>query len=160
MSLVSSGPEFRLGDKIALRSDPSKRGVVTNVAKRTVGFDYEVMIDGVDQWVTGTNLIAASVTDLPNWKSTQGELLRHLVVAKLLNPLTDALYSYRSSRTQHEPYQFRPALKFLRGHSDGILIADEVGLGKTIEAAIIYLELKARIDIRRVMVLCLTRPLY
>ncbi|HET8523781.1 MAG TPA: helicase-related protein, partial [Thermomicrobiales bacterium] len=88
---------------------------------------------------------------------TRDDLVLQLALAKLRHPLTDALYAYRASRTLYEPYQFRPALKFLRNPNQRILIADEVGLGKTIEAAIIYLELKARLDISRVLVLCPSR---
>lgn len=36
----------------------------------------------------------------------------------------------------------------------GILIADEVGLGKTIEAGLIWTELRSRFDYRRLLVLC------
>jgi hypothetical protein len=90
-------------------------------------------------------------------RASGDELLRDLLLAKLRHPLTEALYAYRASRTFFEAYQFRPALKFLSSPHQGLLIADEVGLGKTIEAAIIYLELKARMDISRVLILCPSR---
>ena len=88
---------------------------------------------------------------------TKDELLRDLLLEKLRHPWTEALYAYRASRTAFEPYQFRPALKFFNSPDQGLLIADEVGLGKTIEAAIVYLELKARMDISRVLILCPSR---
>ena len=80
--------------------------------------------------------------------------LRRLLLAKLDNPVTDLLYSFQASRTKPEAYQFKPVLKFLDAPVPGILIADEVGLGKTIEAAILYLELKARGEIDRVLIVC------
>lgn len=80
--------------------------------------------------------------------------LRGLLLAKLDNPVTDLLYSFQASRTKPEAYQFKPVLKFLEAPTPGILIADEVGLGKTIEAAILYLELKARGEIDRVLIVC------
>ncbi len=58
------------------------------------------------------------------------------------------------TRTQFLPYQFKPVLQFLDSPSSGILIADEVGLGKTIEAGLIWTELRARQDARRLLVLC------
>jgi SNF2 family DNA or RNA helicase len=142
---------------IALRADAQKRGLVRQCVWRAVEFECEVMINGSVQWVAESNLISTSPPDLPDWKPSGSELLRELALTKLDHPLTEALYAYRASRTQHEPYQFRPALKFLRANRNGILIADEVGLGKTIEAAIIYLELKARLDIQRVLILCPSR---
>jgi len=82
------------------------------------------------------------------------EFLRRLLMFKLRHPLSDVLYSYRASRTQFEVYQFRPVFKFLASDRRSLLIADEVGLGKTIEAALIYLELKARSDLPRVLIAC------
>src|SRR5690606_29825253 len=37
---------------------------------------------------------------------------------------------------------------------NGILIADEVGLGKTIEAGLIWTELRARVEAKRLLVVC------
>jgi len=87
---------------------------------------------------------------------TPREFLRDLLIFKLRRPLSDTLYSYSMSRTNFEAYQFKPAIKFLRSPNSRILIADEVGLGKTIEACIIYLELKARMqgDLPRVLIIC------
>ena len=53
------------------------------------------------------------------------------------------------------PYQFRPVLKLLASPRSRLLIADEVGLGKTIEAGLIWNELEARDrDFNRVLVVC------
>ena len=84
------------------------------------------------------------------------DFLRDLLIFKLRHPMSDILYSYSMSRTNFEAYQFKPAIKFLRNPSNRILIADEVGLGKTIEACIIYLELKTRLcgDMPRVLIVC------
>ena len=42
------------------------------------------------------------------------------------------------------PHQLEPALAVVRGRGSRMLIADEVGLGKTVQAALIVAELKAR----------------
>jgi superfamily II DNA or RNA helicase len=52
------------------------------------------------------------------------------------------------------PYQFVPLLMALRLHPVRLLIADDVGVGKTIEALLIARELLARGEIRRIAVLC------
>ena len=52
------------------------------------------------------------------------------------------------------PYQFVPLLMALRQEQVRLLIADDVGVGKTIEAALIARELLDRGVIRRIAVLC------
>jgi hypothetical protein len=51
------------------------------------------------------------------------------------------------------PHQLEPALAVLRGIGSRVLLADEVGLGKTIQAALIIAELRARAMADRVLVL-------
>ncbi|MFE5188437.1 helicase-related protein [Streptomyces sp. NPDC056628] len=72
-----------------------------------------------------------------------------LTLAKLSTPLTDVVYSYQSSRTVFRPYQFRPVLKLMSSDRQRLLIADEVGLGKTIEAGLIWNELEQRTHLQR-----------
>ena len=62
--------------------------------------------------------------------------------------------SLKSSKTVFQPYQYKPLLKFLNSANHRLLIADEVGLGKTIEAGHIMLELKARKELNNVLVVC------
>jgi len=52
------------------------------------------------------------------------------------------------------PYQFVPMIMALRLDAARLLIADDVGIGKTIEAGLIASELLARGDARRLCVLC------
>ena len=57
-----------------------------------------------------------------------------------------------STDTDFYPYQFKPVLNLLDSLSKGLLIADEVGLGKTIEAGLIWTELRSRHDANRLLV--------
>src|SRR5262249_18850839 len=79
---------------------------------------------------------------------------RRLTMSKLRRPLRDTIYSYKASRTEFHAYQFKPLLKFLASEKRRLLIADEVGLGKTIEAGYILQEERARFGIQRVLVVC------
>lgn len=80
------------------------------------------------------------------------EIARTLSWVKLAYPLSDTLYSYAATKTIFKPYQFIPVLKMLGSETGKILIADEVGLGKTIEAGLIWTELEQRNPIRRALV--------
>src|SRR5690242_8870593 len=51
------------------------------------------------------------------------------------------------------PYQLEPALAIVRGYGTRLLLADEVGLGKTIQAGLILAELIARGSVERAIVL-------
>lgn len=155
---AATGTSFQLGDKVRLRADPTRRGAITGGPRHTLaGVEYEVLLDGLEAWYDSEQLEPQLPSTTLRWVRSQDELLRTLALAKLGHPLTDGLYSAGASRTEFQAYQFRPALKFLRNSGKGLLIADEVGLGKTIEAAIIYLELKARLDISQVLVVCPSR---
>jgi superfamily II DNA or RNA helicase len=64
-----------------------------------------------------------------------------------------SLRAARSARIDLLPHQLEPAMAILRGLGTRILLADEVGLGKTIQAGLIASELLARGLIERVLVL-------
>ncbi len=53
-----------------------------------------------------------------------------------------------------EDYQLEPAIRALRLPRVNLLVADDVGLGKTIEAGLVVQELLLRSRVRRVMVVC------
>jgi len=55
---------------------------------------------------------------------------------------------------QVEDFQLVPLLKALRMPRISLLLADDVGLGKTVEAGLILTELLLRRRIRRVLILC------
>jgi superfamily II DNA or RNA helicase len=85
---------------------------------------------------------------------TPTDLRRLLTFQKVRGRLTNVLYSMESSNTDFYPHQFKPVLKFLDSPDGRLLIADEVGLGKTIEAIYIWKELEARERAQRLLVVC------
>lgn len=82
------------------------------------------------------------------------DLSRAIAYHKIRGDLTDVLYSMEASLTDFYAHQFKPVLKFIDSVAGRILIADEVGLGKTIEATYIWREVEAREQGQRLLIIC------
>lgn len=86
---------------------------------------------------------------------TGAELLRRVLTsAQLAGDLAEMIYSLDMTNTEFMPHQFKPLLALLDSPSRGVLIADEVGLGKTIEAGLIWTELRFRTQASTMLVVC------
>ena len=95
-----------------------------------------------------TDRFAAGHFAAPDW------LRRTLTRIRLTGHLSNMIYSMEATETEFYAFQFKPVLKLLNSPTDALLIADEVGLGKTIEAGLIWTELRARFDSNRLLVVC------
>lgn len=149
--LVST--EFQLTQIVRLRSSPTKSGPVLRVLPGTPQNRYEVFVDGRAQTFYVDQLEPTEqteeVTTIP-----LSEFRARLTAQILQHPGIATLYSLHAARVDYVPYQFRPVMKFIRSDRPRLLIADEVGVGKTIEAGLILRELQARKDVKSVLVLC------
>lgn len=81
-----------------------------------------------------------------------GDYRRTLYKHRLSGELTNIMYSMNNSATRFLAHQFIPVTKFLESFSERLLIADEVGLGKTIESMYIWEELIARYNAQRLLI--------
>jgi len=144
--------EIGLNSIVRLVSDPSRKGVVMAVVGEGEDVRYTVFIDGeMRTFYFGQIEPAAARTT--NW--VDRDTFRSYLTACLINrPSSRSLYSLNSARIDFVPYQFRPALKILKAEEPKILIADSVGVGKTIEAGLIIKELQAHSGLNRVAIVC------
>lgn len=156
---------YKEGDEVQLLNDPTRLGVIKSVATLHAGVQYYRVFWG---GALGTTSVAeddlvphsevSSPTDafIQNRFGKYGDFQRLLTLQRLVRdePLRNNVYAFNASRTRFFPYQFKPLLKFLDSAKHRILICDEVGLGKTIEAGLILLELRARQSMRLVLVVC------
>ena len=122
-------------------------------------WSYQVRVDGKTILVPESGLAWPDADDDPReWvrrpPNSAARFAATLTRVKLNEQLTDTVYSFRATRTIFRPYQFRPVIKLLETGKLRLLIADEVGLGKTIEAGLIWTELDARNQAGRVLVVC------
>lgn len=149
-----TGPLFSPGDIVTLCADPAKRVAVVSVIPGQHEDRYVVFDNGTTLTYYESQLqpSAETVQEQPQLKAA--ELQARLTSQQILSPSTESLFSLRSGRVQFVPYQYRPVLKLIRSDRPRILIADEVGVGKTIEAGLIIKELQARMDLSSVLVIC------
>lgn len=82
------------------------------------------------------------------------DLKRAVTYSRIKGDVTDILYSMGTSNAKFLPYQYIPVIKFIDSISGRILVADEVGLGKTIEAIYIWKELLIRENAKRLLIVC------
>ena len=147
-------PVFDAGDIVALRSDPGVLLPVTEVLLGGPECRYRVFQDNTDAVYYQSQLQPAPAPVSDRKTLTVRELHAHLTSLKILSPSTDSLFSLRSGRVRYVPYQYRPVLKLIRADRPRLLVADEVGVGKTIEAGLVIKELRARADVSSVLVIC------
>ena len=122
--------------KVRYRADPTAVGWVISV----IGENARVFIGGTDKLVPLHELEPApGLVELPT-----DEFRIALTRRRLEHPVTDHFLSYKASKTRLLYHQFLPVKKMLESPDQRLLIADEVGTGKTIEAGLIWAELESR----------------
>ena len=149
---------YRVDDEVVLL--PGREDAKVRRRRFVAGtWSYDVRVNGRSRSVLENSLEPPPEDDDPwEWIRTRPEsaagLAATLTRAKLSGGLSDTVFSFRATRTTFRPYQFKPVLKFLQTGALRLLVADEVGLGKTIEAGLLWTELEARGLAGRVLVLC------
>jgi ATP-dependent helicase HepA len=145
---------FAVTDLVALRSDPRTVMPIIEVLPGTGERRYRVFQNNTKAVYYESQLRALAEKTEDRRTLTADEMHAHLTSLQLLSPSTANLYSLRSGRIAFVPYQYRPVLKLIRSDRPRLLIADEVGVGKTIEAGLIIKELRARMDLDSVLIIC------
>jgi superfamily II DNA or RNA helicase len=154
--------EFHAGLRVRLKSNPARAGVLSGEKTGNLASPrWQVIFPDRTDFVPGLALEPVPdegsnpFNDMRQLRFGNPRDIRSaLTHARLGGKLADLIYSLYTTNTDFYAYQFKPVLSFLDSPSRGILIADEVGLGKTIEAGLIWTELRSREDARRLLVLC------
>ena len=146
---------FAIGQLVCLRSNPASVMPVIEVLENKAGERrYKVFQNNAMATYYESQLQAHKASGHDRKQLTVDQMHAALTSLQLLAPSATNLYSLRSGRVKFVPYQYRPVLKFIRADRPRLLIADEVGVGKTIEAGLVIKELRARMDLRSVLIIC------
>lgn len=157
---MAAEARFRVGDYVQRVNQPELAGIVRELRwdQQVECWNYLVQFGAQLRAVPEESLevvaIVESVWDSLERGSLSGKnhFVFTLTYERLKSPPARIAHSFATARTQFYPYQFKPLLKFLDNPGKAVLIADDVGLGKTIEAAYILRELDAHQAIERVLV--------
>ena len=152
---------FEKGDKV-IRVSTKDKGIIVAIGPCGRGGRqlYKVSFNGIESDELEGSLMADYNMNDPfercrnNIYGSFVEFSKINTSFKIKNTNKSTVSSLKASKTLFRAYQFKPLLKFLNSDNKRILVADEVGLGKTIEAGHIMLELKARNEFRNALVIC------
>jgi len=153
---------FQPGTRVRLKVDPGRVGVATDKTRERANRLYQQIVfpDGASFELLSTLEEISEIYDEPIDLLKKGRIGRirdlrgNLTYIRLNGRLANLIYSMDTTNTDFYAFQFKPVLNFIDSPTGGLLIADEVGLGKTIEAGLIWTELRSRFESRRLMVLC------
>ena len=154
---------YQRGQKVRLKAASDRVGMVEEVIASPDGWSYKVFFGATSRHLSRARATRCRCrARLPRSRAAASALavrvrrgiprLSHIREAEPTAAST--VYSYLASRTRLLAYQFKPALQALDNPYSRILIADEVGLGKTIEAGIVLTELHMRQSLGRVLIVC------
>lgn len=145
----------RIPPGTAIETYDGRAGVVESLIDTIAGVDfYRVAFGRERQDLAATDFFVPEKT-LP-WSETVGPdaVRRTVTELKVESRTRDSLASMSATTTKFFPYQYKPLIKLLRSPHERILVGDEVGLGKTIEAGFALLEILARQPDASVVIVC------
>lgn len=152
--------DYNIGDKV-IKIDSGEHGTVIEVMPLRRGRQlYQVVFPTGEERVLEADLRADFNISDPFARCKGGmfgsyaDYAKKNTTFKISNSNNSTISSLKASKTLFRAYQFKPLLKFLNSPTRRLLVADEVGLGKTIEAGHIMLELKARGELKNVLIVC------
>jgi len=153
--------EYHVGDKVRLKRNLDKIGEIQKLeVKLEDDYLYGVVFGNEYEYIAGELLMPYikrnNVEDdlLANNFGQFHDFQKAMTFLKLNNSesIQNNVYAMNTSKTIFYEYQYKPLIKFIGSFRRRILICDEVGLGKTIEAGLIMKELDARGELNSVLI--------
>ena len=158
--------QFNVGDTVRRRSQPDAVGRIAHPGRLDEATGQTIY--RVQFGIGSRGIAATELEHLPAhtdaWDDVEegvfgsAEAFRTLMTfERLRRPPSPIANSFGSAKAAFYPFQFKPLLKFLENPKKRLLIADDVGLGKTIEAGYIIRELRSRMALDRTLLVVPSR---
>ncbi|MCB9230370.1 MAG: DEAD/DEAH box helicase family protein [Bacteroidia bacterium] len=158
---MSQGAKYKIGDRVTPLLAGNGSGTVSSFLQHGGTVFYEVQLDNGTLSTFEEESLSQEILYKTPWEMlSAGNFGSYrdfgiaTTMSKIQNRANNTVSSLRASRTTFQPFQFKPLVKYLRSDINRILIADEVGLGKTIEAGHILLEMRSRDRLKTGLVVC------
>lgn len=158
-------PKFKKSELVRRRSQPESVGIILGgyFEEATGQWIHKVQFGNATRGIADTELeLLPEHTDA--WDDIREGIYGNaeafislMTFERLHRPPSPIAASFGSAKAAFYPFQFKPLLKFLENPNKRLLIADDVGLGKTIEAGYIIRELKSRVSIERILLVVPSR---
>jgi len=117
------------------------------------GLEFDILHPFEDVEPLQADLVPEQAAPLPNWLVYHQAFLLEQALGSF------AILAVQPGRLRMEPYQLVPVLRALRMSRVRLLLADGVGLGKTIQSGLVVSELIARRLAHRILVVSPAGPL-
>lgn len=147
--------EFSIGDQIIIRSRPNNIGVIIQVMPQINGErKYKVFV-GENRYEECYESQIEFYEEVKEQYVDDPCIFMSMLTAKNYECYSqEAFFSINSAKIDFVPFQFRPVIRFIKSANQKMLIADEVGVGKTIETGLIIKELTQRDNISTIVIIC------
>ena len=150
---------FQLNQRVCLINNQNQKGRVIDVLQNNL---YEIEWDNQNIEIVELNDLQEITSEPTPWDKLInnefddfGNFTIASIIYKIKNTSANTISTLKASKTLFKPYQFIPLLKLIKSEKKRVIVADEVGLGKTISAGHIALELAARNELKSLLVICL-----
>lgn len=146
---------FNIGDRVCLVIDNSIVGIIISVIPSAeADARYQVFHDAANMNVYFENQLMLITDSHESRKLPLQDFLGAYATQKMNINSSSTMFALNSGNIKFIPFQFRPLTRILNAERPRILIADEVGVGKTIETGIILKEFEKRDSVKSAIIIC------
>ena len=146
---------FNVGDKVCLTINNQMVGAIIAVLPSANSVvRYQVFHDANSISTYFENQLQLILDNASSEMIKFSDFLGKYATQKMKINSASTMFALNAGNIKFIPFQFRPLARILNAERPRILIADEVGVGKTIETGIILKEFEKRDSVKSAVIIC------